>query len=223
MSIQRLAPLSGALGLSFVIAGLASDRAPDSSWGDAQTQAWFATHGLGPWLVSALLIAVGGAILLVFAAVLAARQEQVGAGPVTRYLTLLAGGSWALLTIVGGAGFGTIPLAHIFMNAAPPATNTYHVLGGLFYGLLVAFCALTASLLALTLSISALRTGLLPRWLAIAGFPVSLLILANAMLPMAVIVLYYLTASIVLTSRGVPQVRVSTPGVLPVQTASALG
>jgi hypothetical protein len=208
------------LGLALVVAGLASDRAPDSDWGDAQTQAWFATHGLGGWLVSAVLIALGGTVLLVFAAVLAARQEQVGAGPVTRHLTLLGGGAWALLTILGGAGFGTIPLAHVFMNPAPPSTATYHVLGGLFYGLLVAFCALAASLLAATLSISALRTGLLPRWLAVAGVPAALLMLANAMLPMLVITVYFASVSIVLARRGVPRRDASDVG-LPAQAVSA--
>jgi hypothetical protein len=220
MSMQRTAPLSGVLGLLLVVAGLATDRAPDSDWGDAQTQAWFATHGMGGWLVSAVLIALGGAVLLVFAAVLTARQEQVGAGPVTRHLTLLAGGAWALLTIMGGAGFGTIPLAHIFMNPAPPSTATYHVLGGLFYGLLVAFCALAASLLAVTLSVSALRTGLLPRWLAVAGLPAAVLMLANALLPMMLITLYFLTVSIVLTKRGVPQAATTGP-MLPAQAVSA--
>lgn len=220
MSMQRTAPLSGVLGLALVVAGLASDRAPDSDWGDAQTQAWFATHGLGGWLVSAVLIALGGTVLLVFAAVLSARQEQVGAGPVTRHLTLLAGGAWALLTILGGAGFGTIPLAHVFMNPEPPSAATYHVLGGLFYGLLVAFCALAASLLAATLSISALRTGLLPRWLAMAGVPAAVLMLANAMLPMLVITVYFATVSIVLARRGVPRRDASDVG-LPAQAVSA--
>lgn len=220
MSMQRTAPLSGVLGLVLVAAGLASDRAPDSGWGDAQTQAWFATHGLGGWLVSAVLIALGGTVLLVFAAVVAARQEQVGAGPIARHLTLLAGGAWALLTIMGGAGFGTIPLAHVFMNPEPPSTATYHVLGGLFYGLLVAFCALAASLLAATLSISALRTGLLPRWLAVAGLPAAVLMLANAMLPMLVITVYFATVSIVLTKRGVPR-RAVDDVPLPAQVVSA--
>ena len=220
MSWQRTAPLSGALGLLFVIAGLASDRAPDSDWGDAQTQAWFATHSLTGWLISSLLIALGGTVLLVFTAVLAARQEQLGASLVARHLTLLAGGAWALLTIVGGAGFGTIPLAHVFMNPEPPSTATYHVLGGLFYGLLVAFCALAASLLTVTLSVSALRTGLLPRWLAVAGLPAAVLMLANAMLPMLVITLYYLTVSITLTLRRLPSTSRSDL-VLPDQVVSA--
>jgi hypothetical protein len=93
------------------------------------------------------------------------------------------------------------------------------VLGGLFYGLLVAFCALAASLLAATLSISALRTGLLPRWLAVAGVPAALLMLSYAMLPMLVIRLYFTTVSIVLARRGVPRREAGV--VLPAQAVSA--
>jgi hypothetical protein len=201
MSSSRLAPLSGLAGLLFVVLGLASDRAPDSSWGEARTHAWFVSHSLLPWLLSATFIAVGGVLLLVFAAVLTARQEQAGAGPIARNLTLVAGSAWGLLTMVGGAGFGTIPVARVFMNVEAPTANTYHVLGGLFYGVLVAFCAFAAALLALTLGLTARRTGLLPRWLTRASVPAAELMLANAVMPMAVITLYFATVSIVLARR----------------------
>jgi hypothetical protein len=202
MSSSRLAPLSGLAGLLFVVLGLATDRAPDSSWGEARTHAWFVSHSLLPWLISATFIAVGGVFLLVFAAVLTARQEQTGAGPIARNLTLVAGSAWGLLTMVGGAGFGTIPVAHVFMDVEAPTANTYHVLGGLFYGDLVAFCALAAALLALTLGLTARRTGLLPRWLATASVPAAVLMLANAVMPMAVITLYFAAVSIVLARRA---------------------
>jgi hypothetical protein len=201
MSSSRLAPLSGLAGLLLVVLGLATDRAPDSSWGEARTHAWFVSHSLVPWLVSATFIALGGVLLLVFAAVLTARQEQAGAGPVGRYLTLVAGSAWGLLTMVGGAGFGTIPVAHVFMNAEAPTANTYHVLGGLFYGILVAFCAFAAALLALTLGLTSRVTGLLPRWLTRASVPAAVLMLANALMPMAVLTLYFATVSIVLARR----------------------
>jgi hypothetical protein len=209
MSSSRLAPLSGLAGLLFVVLGLATDRAPDSSWGEARTHAWFVSHSLVPWLLSATCIAVGGVLLLVFAAVLAALQEHAGAGPVARNLTLVAGSAWGLLTMVGGAGFGTIPVARVFMNVEAPTANTYHVLGGLFYGVLVAFCALVASLLALTLGLTSRRTGLLPGWLTWATFPAAVLMLANAVMPMAVITLYFATVSIVLARRA-PQSAVGT-------------
>jgi hypothetical protein len=201
MSAHRLAPLSGLAGLFFVVLGLATDRAPDSDWDAARTHAWFESHSLVPWLLSATFIAIGGTLLLVFAAVLAARQEMLGAGPIGRHLTLVAASAWGLLTMIGGAGFGMIPLAHIFMNPEPPTANTYHVLGGLFYGILVAFCALAAALLAITLGVTARRTGLLPRWLTRARVPAGILMLANALLPMAVITLYFAAVSIVLARR----------------------
>ena len=43
--------------------------------------------------------------------------------------------------------------------------------------------------------------GAIPRWLAIAGIPMSVLMLANAVMPMAVITLWFLITSITLTVR----------------------
>ena len=63
------------------------------------------------------------------------------------------------------------------------------------------FSAYAAALLALTVSITALRTGALPRWLAIAGIPAAALMLANAALPMSIITLWFVTVSIALTIR----------------------
>ena len=211
MSLQRLASLTGLLGPVFVIIGLATMDAPEASLPDAQIQQWFATHGLGHWFLSSLAVAIGGVFLLVFAAVAAARQEAVGAGPIGRHLTSVAATAWGLLVLVGASVYAAVPATHTFMSTQPPTADTYRYVGGIFYGTLVMFCALAAALLAATLSVTSLRTGLLPRGLAVAGIPASVLMLANAMLPMAVITLWFAAAAITMTVRGAraPSVAVS--------------
>lgn len=53
------------------------------------------------------------------------------------------------------------------------------------YGVLVSVCAFAAAVLAGTLSVVSLRTGLLTRWLTFVGLPASVLMLANMVLRMA--------------------------------------
>ena len=51
------------------------------------------------------------------------------------------------------------------------------------------FSAFAAAVFAAAVSIAALRTRALPRWLAVAGIPFAVLMLANAVMPMAAITL----------------------------------
>lgn len=220
MSIRRLAPLTGVLGPLFVILGLVTMDAPDASLPDADIARWFATHDLGQWFLSAVAVAVGGLLMLVFAAVVAGRQEEVGATPAGRQLTVVAGTAWGILTLMGASVYASFPVTHMFMGTQPPGVDLYRYLGGVFYGTLVVFCALAAALLAITLSVTSLRTGLLPRALAVIGIPASLLMLANAMMPMAVITLWFGATSIALVVRG-GRAPVATEVRLPAQAATA--
>jgi hypothetical protein len=204
MSLNKLAPLTGILGIAGVIVGLATDNFPDGTVGDAGVAKWFTVHGHSQWLVSAMAIALGGAVLLVFAAVLTARVEAAGASPVARNLVQTSATAWALLTMMGGALWATVPTAMSFMNPAPPSAEIYHFFSGAAYGVLVSVCAFAAAVLAATLTAVSLRTGLLPRWLTIAGVPASVLMLANMMLPMAVITLWFSAVAISLARRSVP-------------------
>lgn len=58
--------------------------------------------------------------------------------------------------------------------------------------------------LAAALSTAAGHTRLLPRWLATAGFPAAVLMLANTLLPMAVIALWYAAVAITLPVAAHP-------------------
>src|SRR4051794_41825970 len=88
---SRLAPLTGLAGIGCVVAGLATDQAPTSSWSDARISAWYATHGSGEWLLSAALIAAGAPFLLLFATTVADRLAAAGASARARALVVAAG------------------------------------------------------------------------------------------------------------------------------------
>ncbi len=201
MNPSRLAPLTGTAALILLVGALASDDLPDSRASASDLAAWFATHGTTTYLARTLVIALAGVLLLVFAAVLADRAAAAGASSTTVRVLQNAGTGWAVLTMTGGALSAAVPVTLAFYDPAPPSPEMYHFLSGAGYAVLVTVCAFAAALTALTLSVASLRTGLLPRWLTYAGLPAALLMLANLLLPMAVITLYFLAVSLVLVRR----------------------
>jgi len=203
MRLERIAPLVGPLGLAAIIAALAADTLPGGQVTDAELVTYTQDHGYGTWLLMGVGIGVGGALLLVFTAVLTARLERAGAGAVSVRLAQTAGTAWGALTLMAGACWSAMAMAHAFLSTDPPTAAVFNAFGGLSYGVLVLFCALAAATLAAAVTAAALRTRLLPRWLAVAGVPASLLMLANPLLPMAVITLWFTAVAVCLARRPV--------------------
>ena len=199
MSLHRLAPLAGVGGILGVIVGLALDDFPDGTMDDTAVARWFDVHGTTRWLISGGAISLGGALLLVFAAVLARRVEDAGADSTSTQLVRTAATAWGVLTMVGGALWLAPPVAVRFFEAAPTAGGL--MVSAAAYAVLAIACGLAASLLAAALALAAIRTGVLPRWLAIAGVPAAVLILGNVVLPMAVITLWFGAVAISLAGR----------------------
>lgn len=196
------APLTGPLGVLSVVAGLAIDNFPDAGFSDARVASWFAVHGTTRWFVSGGFIALGGALLLVFTAVLAARLEALpGAerAPVARRLVTVAGTTWGVLTMVGGAIWLGVPMALTMFEAQP--SHELMLMAGPAYATLVSVCAVGAALLAAALTTTSRASGLLPRWLTRLGYPAAVLMLTNVLLPMAAITLWYVAASVALARR----------------------
>ena len=200
-TLRRLAPLAGLGGVALVVVGLAMDQAPSSGWPNARIEAWYQHHGSGSWLLSGYLIAAGAPLLVIFVADLRQRFAAAGAGERAQSIALGAGIAWAVTLLTGAGLYAAVPAAMIFSHAPAPGADISRFTLGASYGTLVMFSALAASLLALTTSVVSLRHRVLPGWLAIAGIPASLLMLANAALPMGVITLWYAAASISLTAR----------------------
>lgn len=216
MQLSRLAPLTGVAGIGGVILGLALDNFPDGSYNDAQVAHWFAVNGTTRWIISGASIAIGGTLLLVFAAVLATRVEAAAPGSVTAKVAQSAGTAWAILTMIGGAMWLAAPVAVDMFEAKPTRAMMYGA--GPAYATLVTVCAFAAAVLAAALSTAAWRTGILPKWLATAGFPAAVLMLANTLLPMAVITLWFVAVAISLIRRSSPA-AVHAPADLAAQTA----
>lgn len=220
----RLAPLSGVAGIGFLVAGLATDKAPTSSWSDARITSWYATHGNAQWLVSAYLIAAAAPFLLIFTGVLRERLAAAGASRVSRSVLLGSGTAFAVTALVGAALYAGVPAARVFAKAPSPSPDISRYLLGASYGTLVMFSAFAAALFTATASIGSLRSRAIPRWLAIGGIPASVLMLANAVMPMAVITLWFLVASITLTVRPLrePAVPARRPAAAEQRVAVAL-
>lgn len=199
--LKRLTPLTGFAGIALIIAGLATDHAPTSSWPDARIEDWYRHHGRGGWLISAYLLAAAAPLLIVFAADLRQRMAASSVGDRAQSLVLGAGIAWAVTLLTGAGLYAAVPAAMTFNDAPAPGADISRFTLGAAYGTLVMFSAFAAALLAGTLSVVALRHSVLPRWLAIIGIPASLLMLANAALPMGVITLWFTATSITLTIR----------------------
>jgi hypothetical protein len=212
----QLAPLTGLLGVAAVVAALAVDNLPDKSASSADLATYLSDHGSTRWFLMSVAISLGGTVLLVFASTLGVRVAEAGAGPITRQVVQTSATAWGLLTMLGGALFGIVPIKLMFYGSGAPSADLYHYLTALGYGVLVSVCAFAAALLALSLSMASRQTGLFPRWLTIAGFPAALLMLGNMLFPMAVITLYFVAVSIALTRRGRAQRVVTGAEELPV-------
>lgn len=212
-SLRRLAPLTGLGGIALMVAGLATDKAPTSSWPDQQIDAWYAHHGRGTWLLSAYLLAAAAPLLLAFTAELRYRLAEAGAGDRAQSLVLGSGISFAVTVLVGAGLYAAVPAAMTFTDAPPPDATTSRYLLGASYGTLVMFSAFAAALLTATVSVACLRYRVLPRWLALAGIPAAVLMLANAVLPMGVITLWFVTSSIALAVRRPTVAQVGSPAV----------
>jgi hypothetical protein len=198
---RRLAALTGVAGIALVVAGLGSDTAPTASWPAARIEAWYAGHGLGPWLVSGYLLAAGAPFLLLFTAELRERLARQGAGERVQSLVLGAGIAFAVTLLTGAGLYVAVPAAMTFTQAPSPGADVSRYLLGGAYGILVMFSAFAAALFAGAVSVASLRHPVLPRWLAVAGLPAAVLMLANAVLPMAVITLWFAAVSIALALR----------------------
>lgn len=214
-ALSRCAPLTGAVAIALVVAGLATDQAPTSSWPDDRITAWYAGHGNAEWLLSAALIGLAAPFLLLFTATLVDRLGRAGAGRATRSVVQGAGTLWAGVVLIGAGLYAAVPAARTFTAARPPDAAVSRYLLGASYGTIVMFSALAAATFAAAVSVAGLRTRALPWWLAVAGLPLALLMLANALLPMAVITLWTLVVSV---TTSVIRPRAAVPGTRSPQT-----
>jgi hypothetical protein len=194
---------SGLIGVVFAVTytvGLFLDNGPAQKLADAQTDAWYGSHSLGLWLVSSAIIAVAGLCALGFSLVLSRRVAGSDAGA-TGSLLSGAGAVAAALVMVGAGLFGAIPAQHAFNHAPLPTAATSRVMLGAAYAMIVLVAPLAFGVMMFCVSLLALRNRTLPRWLAVAGFPLAVLQLANAVAPMVTLVLWSILTGVTLAVR----------------------
>jgi hypothetical protein len=156
----------------------------------------FATFGLlrlsvpgdpfepGAWLDGSLkyvtiamnLVPFAGVAFLWFVGVL---RDRLGELEDQFFATVFLGSGFLLLTMLFAAAavFGAIIIA---FHAAPEALEhsaTFHFGRGLAYGMINIYLVKTASVFMVTTSTIALYTRLTPRWLAIGGYAVAIVLL----------------------------------------------
>src|SRR5215472_3734853 len=138
----------------------------------------------GAWLggnlkyvaVAVNLVPFAGVAFLWFVGVL---RDRLGAREDQFFATVFLGSGLLLLTMlfVGAAVFGAIIVA---FHAAPEAlarSATFHFARGLAYGMINIYLVKTASVFMITTSTIALYTRLTPRWLALGGYVIAIVLL----------------------------------------------
>jgi hypothetical protein len=159
-------------------------------------------------IVGVYLLAAAGLSFLWFLGSLrdAVRRHEEST---SRLSTLvLAGGLVYVVMLFGaGASFGVLPLAVAVdeISVAQIDPTLARVLVNFGFVLLLVFGLAAAAAMVLVASIAALRTGVLPRWLAWAGLPLAALLLLGPMyMPQLLVPIWAVTVGIVLARSPVP-------------------
>jgi hypothetical protein len=198
---QRWSPLAG---VAFVLLVLAALGVSGGGPGDtpAELSEWYADEGNrgAAFLVFFLLVAASLAFLWFLGAL---RNVLVRAeGDPARWTALAFGAGVASATLLlASASLYVTPAATAGQDEFPFDPSTANAFSNAGYWLLVC-STMTGALVALATSIVAHRTGLLPRWLALAGFFVAAaLLLAVFYFPIFVWLAWMLAVSLVLLVR----------------------
>jgi hypothetical protein len=145
----------------------------------AQIAAWY-TRGqartLG--LVGLYLVPFAGIAFLWF---VAAVRHRIGAYEDRFFATVfLAGGIIFVALLYAAAAAAGAPLAAVrFQDAPPPSPDVVVFARGLGYTLLYVYAIRAAAVFMVVSSTSGLRTETLPRWLALFGYAVALVLLLS--------------------------------------------
>jgi hypothetical protein len=198
---QRWSPLAG---VAFAILLLAALGVSLSGPGDtpAEVSDWYADDSNRGAAFFVFFLLVGAA--LVFLWFLAALRGVLvrAEGDPARWTALAFGAGVASATLLfASASLYVTPAVTAGQDAFPFDPGTANALENAGYALLLC-STMSGALVALGTSIVAHRTGLLPRWLSLAGFLVAAaLLLAFLYFPLFVWVAWVLAVSIVLLVR----------------------
>jgi len=165
---ERWGALTGLLAVALWIVSFAvGGSSPDSSDSDSKITAYYASHSHQVRQIVAFFVFVAG-VLLFLAFLSALRSRSLDAEGGTGRLTALGFGSGvvsAALFMVALAIFQSPSFAANDTGKFSLDPNTYRLLGDLGYAVWIS-AVIVGALLVWATSAIALRSGLLPRWLA---------------------------------------------------------
>jgi hypothetical protein len=212
-------PIAGiAAALTFIVGVAMTANSPDSNDSDAKVLAWYAKHSHRVGIIVGVYVLMFfGLFLLWFASGLRERL-RAGEGPDGRLANVAFGGAILCVALVwvGAFALAAVP-AGISLGGEPAVSNAdvarflpqmgfgSILLGGLFG----AFALIEAT------SLAAIRTGVLPRWLAYLGFVCGVALLFGFIfLPLIALPIWLIAAGIALL-RGRPTEAAVAPAAVP--------
>jgi len=215
LASRRAANVAGILFVAlFVVGGLFSMDQPDvSDLGSAAADQKLLTYlssssNRVEHIVGVYLLIVGAIAFAWFCLGLRARVDAATAGNPTpgRLITMLATVGAALMIAAGMTGAVVAGDVSAGGDPLPANGGAARVVMSLTFPLLFIAFALVAAALIATVSVVAMRAGVLPRWLGIVGWLAVLGCIGGVIfLPMVLPLLWFLAVAIVgLTRPGVP-------------------
>lgn len=201
MNASRLAPLSGLLGIVLLDMGWFWDPAAPLDQSDRATASWYASHGNGAWLVAAALATLAVPCFWVFSSYVTARITAAGGSVRARKVVSVASRTFALSVLIVGPLYAAVPLTRVLTDVGDPSPAVSRFVGAAEFSEFILLSTLAAVVFAVSVSVAGWSTRAVPRWLSVAGIPLALIMLANPVLPMAGITLWFLLASITLAVR----------------------
>ena len=197
-------PLTGMAFVGLWIAiFIISDNEPDSGDDDAKIVAYFAKSGNRDRVfVTFFLVLAAGLLFVWFLAKLRERLARVEGGVGT--LTAIAYGAGiagVALWLVSGALFSSAAFAVDDTKKFTLDPNTYRILSDTGYGVFISGTTVLALTVAAT-AVLALRSGLLPKWIAWLSFPVALTMLVSVFfIPFLIMLGWLLVVSVTFIVR----------------------
>jgi hypothetical protein len=201
MKLQK----SGVAGITFAILFVVSImliQTPDTDAPASEWTEYFQDDGNRALAIgSAYAMALAALVFLYFSwALTASLRAAEGDGSDWSSLAAASGVGLVTVMLASAAAMATVPAGVEFGDVPVPDGEFARQLEQLGFGLLLLCGMLLAGVFIATVSMAALRTGILPRWLATAGFVVAVLVGFGGVffVPMILLVLWMLVISSVL-------------------------
>ncbi len=180
---------------------------PEEGDSDAAVLATYTDTGKRAGLTAGVYLLAGAGLAFIwFLASLRERLRRDDVGDRLSSIAFAGGLVYTAMLFTAGAAFGVLPLAigvgEFEAEAVDPALA--RVLVQLGFTILLIYGLLAAAVMVVAVSLAALRTALLPRWLTLAGFVVAVLLLFGPVyMPQLLVPLWAVAVGLALTRRSV--------------------